>query len=289
MIMDKREIDSLISLLDDPDNNVFLAIRIKLNQLGVEAIPHLEKAWESSLDELFQTRIENIIQDIHFSEIKSRLIKWEKGSHDLIEGALLIANFQYPELNLLEINKTLDKIKQEIWMEINNNLTALEKIKIVNHILYDVNGFNRSNTFQNSPQSNFINQLLETKKGSPIALAILYSGICQQLNIPVMGVALPKNFILCFKDIQASVIHDDNDRGVLFYINPFNKGVVFGKKEIELFIKQQKLENKNIYFQPCTNKETLTHLLNYLVEFYENAGETTKANNYRSLVKILYF
>jgi len=287
--MDQHEIESLIRLLDDPDVTIFHAIRIKLNQMGMQAIPHLEKAWENSLDDLFQTRIENIIQDIHFNETKNKLIRWEKSPHDLISGAILIANFQYPELNFEETYQAIDKIKQDVWIEINDNLTALEKIKIVNHVFFEVHGFSRNNTFQNSPHSNFINQLLETKKGSPIALAILYSGICQQLNLPVSGVALPKNFILCYKDPQVPAIYEDATQGVLFYINPFNKGVVFGKKEIELFIKQQKLENKKTYFQPCTNKETITHLLTGLVEFYENRGDLTKANNYRSLIKILYF
>jgi regulator of sirC expression with transglutaminase-like and TPR domain len=288
--MDINEINALINLLDDPDSNVYNAIRNKLTQLGAPVIPHLEKAWETSLDELFQTRIENIIQVIHHTDIKNKLQKWNDNSeHDLLEGAAIISQFQYSDVKVEDIYEKIERIKKDIWLEINNNLTALEKIKIVNHIFFDVHNFSRSKAFYNSIQGFFINHLLNTKKGSPIALAIVYASICQQLDIPVYGVALPKNFILCFKDKMQVAFDEDFEEGVLFYINPFNKGVVFGKKEIELFIKQQKLENKKAYFQPSSNKDTLIHLLKEIIVFYENNGDKTKVENYQSLLKILYF
>ncbi len=287
--MDEKEIKALISLLDDPDNKVFEAIKIKLKNLGPQIIHQLENSWETSLDSLFQTRVENIIHEIHFDEIKKQLKQWaETDTNNLLAGAIIISRLQYPELDTDDIIKKFDKIKRDIWLEINDNLTALEKIKIINHILFDVNGFSRSTTFQNSAQSNFIQHVIEQKKGSPIALAILYAAIAQQLEIPVYGVALPKNFILCYQNQTQNAFEHEFENGVLFYINPFNKGIVFGKNEIELFIKQQKLENKKTYFQPCSNKETIIHLIKALIEFYQNNTDLLKIEEYNTLLKILY-
>jgi regulator of sirC expression with transglutaminase-like and TPR domain len=288
--MDTKEIDALIQLLDDPDFSVFQAIKIKFHQMGTAVIPHLEKAWENNLDELFQTRVENIIQEVHHSSIKKQLNHWIKTPNlDLIDAAILIAKFQYPDLDIEVLKKNIALIKKDIWLEINENLTALEKIKIVNHIFFDVHHYSRSNSFQNSAQSHFLSHLLETKKGSPIILAVLYAGICQQLNIPVSGVALPKNFILCYRDPLNQVFENEANQGVLFYINPFNKGVVFGKKEIEVFIKQQKIEHKTAYFQPISNMDTIIHLLKNIINYYEMNADKTKAENYQALLKILYF
>ncbi len=288
--MDNNEINALIKLLDDPDLNVFQAIRNKLSQQNVDVIPYLEKAWENSLDELFQTRIEDIIQEIHQSHIKKRLQKWNESSHqDLLEGATIISQFQYPDIKPQSIIEQVEEIKKDIWLEINENLTALEKIKIVNHIFFDIYKYSRSKVSYNNTQGFFINHVLNTKKGSPITLGIIYASICQQLDIPVYGVALPKNFILCYKDKMQPAFDEEFAEGILFYINPFNKGVVFGKKEIELFIKQQKLEDKKAYFQPCNNKDTIIHLVNDIIAFYENNADKTKADEYRLLLKILYF
>lgn len=288
--MNKTEINSLIKLLDDPDSSVFQAVRNKLSQIGSDVIPHLEKAWENSLDALFQTRIEDIIHDIHQSHIKVKLTEWSNNSqHDLLEGAAIISQFQYPDIKYEDFKKQIDIIKKDIWLEINDNLTALEKIKIVNHIIYDVHKYSRSKSNNNSIQGLFPNQVLNNKKGSPIALAIIYAIICQQLDIHVYGVALPKNFILCYRDEMQTAFDEELTEGILFYINPFNKGVVFGKKEIEFFIKQQKIENKKAYFLPVSNKNTIINLVNEIVSFYENSAEKTKADEYRSLLKILYF
>lgn len=288
--MDIAEINALIKLLDDPDSKVFEAIQKKLDQIGVSIIPHLEKAWEKSLDELFQTRIENIIQNIHQTDVKNQLSIWVKNQeNDLLSGALIVTQFQYPETNIEEIKEQIENIKKDIWLELNDNLTALEKIKIVNHIFFDVNKFTRSKSYYNSIQDFFIGHVLNAKKGSPLALALIYASLCQQLNISVYGVALPKNFILCFKDNENDIFSEEFTDNVLFYINPFNKGVVFGKNEIELFIKQQKLENKQAYFQPCSNRETIIHLIKEIINYFKVNGDKTKADNYQSLLKILYF
>ncbi len=287
--MDNIEIESIIRLLDDPDKNVYEPIRLKLTQMGPKVIPILEKAWENSLDTLLQSRIENIIHDIHFEQVKTKLQQWiATEQHDLLNGALIIGQYQYPELDIHDIQKKVELFKRDVWLEINENLTALEKIKIINHILFDVHGFSRNTSFNSSVHSNFIHQIIESKKGSPIALAILFAAIAQQLNMPVFGVALPKNFILCYRDANQDAFQKEFDNDVLFYINPFNKGVVFGKTEIELFIKQQKLENKPAYFQPCSNKETLIHLVKALIEFYETNADILKTKEYNALLKILY-
>jgi len=56
--MSSKEISALITLLDDPNSEVFNTVMTNLLKKGSEAIPQLEKAWESSLDERLQRRIE---------------------------------------------------------------------------------------------------------------------------------------------------------------------------------------------------------------------------------------
>ncbi|MCG8582478.1 MAG: transglutaminase-like domain-containing protein, partial [Bacteroidales bacterium] len=63
---------------------------------------------------------------------------------------------------------------------------------------------------------------------------------------------------------------------VLFYINPINKGAVLGRKEIEYFIKQQKLQPKEEYFLPCDNVTIIRRMLNNLSFGYDSKGEEGK-------------
>ena len=73
----KPSISALVKLIDDPDENVFLHVRDEIIKCGSNAIPYLEKSWEEDYYGLvFQSRIENIIHDIQFEEVKTGLEKW---------------------------------------------------------------------------------------------------------------------------------------------------------------------------------------------------------------------
>ena len=288
--MNKKELQAHINLLDDPNNEVFQVVQQNLSNQGTDIVPELEKAWENSLNERFQERIENIIQEIQFQSIQKKLSNWaDSGSNDLLKGAFLIAKYQYPDIKFEDIVKNIDTIKHDVWLELNENLTALEKVKILNHIIFDVHGFKRNSSNFHSPQNSYINNVLEKKKGNPIALSMIYATVAQKLELPIYGVNLPKNFILAYKDETTSIkaFDKDDNPDVLFYINPFNKGAVFGKREIDYFIKQQRLEPQKSFYLPCNNLEIIHQLLLILIHSYEILGDSDKIIAFEQLLKIV--
>ena len=58
------------------------------------------------------------------------------------------------------------------------------------------------------------------------------------------------NFILCYKDELEEPSSIDDHSNILFYLNPFSKGDIFNKKEIDTFLQQLKIEkDKNFLVQ----------------------------------------
>jgi len=289
MTISKEEIQALIQLLDDPNAEVNQTVTKNLMDQGTNILPDLEAAWEGSLDSDYQEKLMNLIQDIQFKSTDDMLRKWLRtGASDLLKGAYIIARYQYPDLKLEDIEKPLDKIFKDVWLELNNNLTALEKVRILNHILFEVNGFTRNTKNFYSPQNSFINQVLETRKGNPISLAVLYSVVAQRLGLPIFGVNLPKNFILAYED---ELLSGDNfnevTEKILFYINPYNKGTVLGRKEIEYFLKQQDIEPQSSHFTSCSNKIIIIRILYNLINAYHKSGYREKAEHFEGVLKIL--
>lgn len=289
--MNKKEVKALISLLDDPDESVFGEVSMKFLSLGQEVIPVLEDAWEYSFDTLIQNRIENIIHQIQFDLIKDSLREWmHPDQQDLLEGTLLIARYQYPDIDIDKIRKQIAQIKHDVWLELNENITALEKVKIINHILFDVHNFSGNTTNYHAPQNSYLNNVLESKKGNPLLLSIIYTIIAQSLDIPIYGVNLPEHFILCYVDTEhMGVPSTEGNEGsnVLFYVNPFSKGAVFGQKEIEAFLKQLKLEQLPIFYEPCSNLEIMKRLLRNLIASYEKLGYPDKSEELKGLLDTL--
>lgn len=286
--MDKTELKALISLLDDPDELVYEQVCMKFLSLGQQVIPVLEDAWEHSFDTVIQNRIENIIHQIQFDIIRQALKEWAlPDNQNLLDGALLIARYQYPDIDFNKVKKQIDQIKQDVWLELNNNLTALEKVKIINHILFDVHNFSGNTTNYHAPQNSYINNVLESKKGNPLLLSVIYAIVAQTLEIPVYGVNLPEHFILCYLDMEHSALPVQTGAraaNVLFYINPFSKGTVFGQKEIDAFLKQLKLEQLPMFYEPCSNLEIIKRLLRNLIASYEKLGYPDKSKELKLLL-----
>jgi regulator of sirC expression with transglutaminase-like and TPR domain len=287
LAMESNKINALVSLLDDPDDEIFSEIKSQLLTLGTEAIPFLENAWETSFDTTLQKRAEEIIHDIQYNSVSNELENWIKnGAVDLIEGVVAVARYQYPDLKTDAVKQQLNEIKNDIWLELNSNLTALEIVRVVNHIFFDIHGFTGNTTNFHAPQNSFINIVIETKKGNPLMLSILYIYLAEQLDLPIFGVNLPEHFVLAYTDNEQKK-SDWKNADVLFYINPFSKGTVFSKKDIDQFLKQIKLEHNDSYYKPCDNVKMLERLLRNLSNSFDKIAYPQKAKEINNLLNKL--
>lgn len=287
---DDKELRAMILLLEDPDDTVFTEIKSRLLGIGAPAIHAMEDIWESTFNPILQRRIEDIIQNIQFGAVKDELRLWaDTGGTDLLEGTILIARYQYPDLDEDEIRRQIEMIKKDIWLELNPNLTAFEKIRVINHILFDVHNFTGNTANYHAPQNSYINNVLESKRGNPLLLSILYSCIAQGLNIPVYGVNLPEHFILAYRDEYTHRESDDEEEPILFYINPFSKGAVFSRLEIDTFLKQLNLEPRRVFYESCPNTEIIKRQIRNLMISYEKLGYPNKEEELRQLLDIVTY
>ena len=280
-----KEITALVKLLDDPDQEIYQHDEGRLLEYGNEVIDYLENAWEHSLDSLLQQRIENIVHKIQFSNVKEDLNLWyQSGAFDLLQGALVINRYQYPDLDEDKIILQIEEIKREIWLGLQYEMSSIEKIKLINHIFYNIYGFSGNTKNHHDPQNSYINQVLESKKGNQISLAIIYSTLAQKLDIPVYGVNLPQHFILGYIDESK---REEQEFGVLFYINAFNKGAIFGKHDVDQFLRQLNLDPLPGFYAPCSNVEIIRRVIRNLISAYENLGSKEKVEELKELQDIL--
>jgi regulator of sirC expression with transglutaminase-like and TPR domain len=290
-LINQNEIKALISLLDDPDEFIYNEVKNKLMELGGESIPFLEEYWETHpMNVESQSRIEDLIQQIQFENTRAELEKWiEKDNPDLLRGALLINQFQYPDLDVKPILEGIEKLKRDIWLELNPNLTSFETIKVINKIIFEEYGFSGNKTNYHSPHSSFLSNVMETKRGNPLSISIIYLLVTQDIGLPIFGVNLPSHFVLCYLDEQMTNLHltEMESEDVLIYINPFSKGTMFDKSEIDSFLSQLNLPQKEQFYSPCSNKDIIKRMVNNLVFSYEKMGYADKAEVMKEILGLL--
>ena len=277
-----KELEALISLLEDPDIQVFDNVSNRLIELGEDVVSPLEKRWEITLRPDLQERIENVIRKIQYNTLKRGMDSWKSGGGtDLLFGAYLVTRFQYPELLYDALNEKIEKIKKDIWLELNNDLTALEKVKVMNYFIYDIHKFDKSLKKAHTPQLYLLNHVIDTCKGSPVMLGLIYAELARRLNLPIYGVNLPRNFVLCYYDPE---YHEDPNN-ILFYINPSDKGTVLGLKELKHFLRHLKIKEKDFFFTPCSGTDVIERLIINLQYAYERSGQPEKAQSLKNLLR----
>ncbi len=284
-MINEAEINSLIKLLDDPDREIFEHVHDKLISYGPPAIQYLESAWEQAFDPIQQERIADLVHELQFSMVKNELELWHQGGgFDLLRGALIINKYQYPDLDEQKIINQIEAIKRDIWMQMMFEGSASDQVKLINHVLYNIYGFSGNTTSHQDPQNSYLSQVLESKRGNQISLAIIYSVIAQRLDIPIYGVNLPQHFILAYVDESMA---SEFENGVLFYINAFNKGFIFGRRDVDMFLKQLNLSNDKQFYEPCSNTDIVRRILRNLISAYEQLGSTDKVTELKELLAVL--
>ncbi|PRY54311.1 transglutaminase superfamily protein [Arcticibacter pallidicorallinus] len=278
-----KELEALVKLLDDPDEDISRHVEERLLSYGNGIIGFLESSWEHSFDGLVQQRIENLVHKIQFSDVKNELKLWyQSGAFDILEGMIIINRYQYPDMDPQKIINQIEEIKREVWMQMIYEMSPAEKVKLINHVFYQVFGFSGNTSNHQDPNNSYISQVLESKKGNQISLAVIYSIIAQKLDIPIYGVNLPQHFILAFVDEAEDTPADEQ---IVFYINAFNKGFIFGKRDVDSFLKQLNLKPEKHYYEPCSNLDIIRRVLRNLTSSYVKSGNETKVQEIAELIE----
>ena len=285
---DASRISALINLLDDPDEAVFSQVSQELLSFGEQVVQDLELAWENSFNEILQLRIETIIHQIQFQEVKKRLAEWkESENHSLLEAAIVLAHYQFSDVDEQGIRRTVENLYQQCWLEMNPDYTALEKIGVLNKVFFQINGFdgNRKNYY--SPSNCYINNVLDSKRGNPISISLLYLELAQRLKLPVYGVNLPEHFIVSYLVLPIQYLDVVDKESILFYVDPFNKGSLFQYEEIVDYLGKLKIEMQDKFYLPCDKFTVVNRLINNMIYGYSKAGEMAKVEELKILKNCL--
>ncbi|MEO7312143.1 MAG: transglutaminase family protein [Chitinophagaceae bacterium] len=286
-----REISALLTLIDDPDEEVFTTVEDRLISYGTGIIPNLESLWEQTISEEVQERIELIIHKVHYKELTHEFINWKNGDAELLYGALLVAKYQFPEMAAATPLQEIEKMRRNVWIELNNYLTPLEQVKVMESILYNYYklkggeiAYLRSNEFM-------IHKLLESKKGNAITTGILYMVLCEMLDIPVKVIQIPQQFILAYFSPQVTGLwgkaggHQFNDQ-IKFYIDP-SSGAAYSHQDIETYFSRIQVTPVESYFKPMTNKQIIGLLLKEFSRCFDDPEHAYKKNELISLASLI--
>ena len=108
MTLSTKELDSLLFLLEDPDQEVYTNVKKRLVSFGSQVIEKLESTADFTDNELVLKRVDNILVKIRFHHLKDKFQHWlDFETGNLLKGLNLICAYNYPGLNAEAIEELI--------------------------------------------------------------------------------------------------------------------------------------------------------------------------------------
>jgi regulator of sirC expression with transglutaminase-like and TPR domain len=277
-----RELSALLNLIEDPDEEVYQSVSSKLLSLGDEVLPHLEYHKHTIEDSEHKEKLEQIIYKIEVSALEQGLQEWKQnGELTIFDAAIIISNYlnreNEKELFIFEI----EKIRKTAWLELNDYLTPLEEINILNRTFFDFYKLRGLETDYTQKEEFSLFHLLSSKKGNTHSLAALYLIIAELLGININPVSIPKQNLLCYVN-EENPFEASNTNEILFFLDPLT-GQVYTHRDIENYLKKIDYIPYPIQSTP----ETALHFIqNWLFEITKSEKESGFAYKSALLKKV---
>ena len=202
-----------------------------------------------------------------FREDFARMIARPEEDLDLGQAALLVAGEEYPELDVAEHLRALDGFANAVRQRAPENLKPEELAKLVGRYLFEEQGFQGNSSDYYNPDNSYFNRVLDTHKGIPITLSLLFLEVGRRVGLRCQGVGMPGHFLVGLE-------------GGEIYFDVFNGGAALSVADCRRLAEGMfgpRMTWRDAYLTPCTKYEFLFRLLNNLKIVYEQTGAPEKA------------
>lgn len=288
-MQENKEIKALFHLIDDPDEEVFSTVSSRIVSYGRGIIPNLENLWENTISEDIQERIEILIHKLHYRDLCDDFVRWKTSSYqDLLTASLLVAKFQFPDLATTSVLQEVEKLRRNIWLELNSYLTPLEQVNVLTSIIYSYYNLKGTEVGYQHPDEFLINKVIETKRGNAIANGILYLMLSELLDIPIKAINIPRQFVLAYikPEYEENPATQDPMQRIEFFIDPMS-GQVFTHKDVENYFKRVSVPPVASYFKPVSHIRIIQTLLEEFSKCFDNNKNEYKQKELLALAEML--
>lgn len=274
-----NEVTSLINLLDDTDSEVVSVVMDRLCTKGEEVIPLLESAWRDTMEETQLVRLEHVISQIQENSLLQKLTEWvENGAPNMLTGTYYVTKLFRPNIEFRTLDEQVKNLSREVWIELNEHLTAVEQVRLINHVIFESNKFVGKRIIENEHLILF-SDLLQSKEGTQVSLGLLYVCIAEQLQLPVSGIHLLHSGMLGYRDTYGAM---NGESSMLFYIDPYNGGLC-GHQQLTQLVKKfiDIKKSPEYYLTPCSKQALAYRYAKFIGVLYRNTDKPTlqaKAN-----------
>lgn len=273
----ESRIDALVRLLGDDDQKIFTVAWDELERIGEPALPFLARASQTATDPRVRVQSGRFLKEWSRREVFRRWTQFCRGKDlDLEEGAFLIAETEYPDVDMVPYRHRLDEFARVLRQRLLTARTTDDAVRRISALLFGEVGFKGNAGDYYNADNSYLNRVLDQKKGIPITLAVIYLLVARRLLVPVHGVGAPHRFLLKYRGTGREA-----------FIDVFHGGRLLGAGECARFISEAGVSFEEDHLRAVPDKAILVRMLANLVRLYATSGDHRRRDRVSVMLKIL--
>lgn len=265
---------ALISLLADDDGAVYQMVRGRLLAYGPVVCEWLRPQLLSA-DPVLRRRAQEIVTHFgrqHSDETFLAFCLNNGEDLNLEEGAWLLAQTRYPDINREAYRALLDHYAGELQRRIDFSADGPAILGIINQFFFNDLGFGGNELYGSDPENCYVNRIVDRRTGNPIGLCALYLLVARRLRLPVTGIGLPGHFVCRYQSTTREI-----------YIDAFNRGKFLTKADCIKYLLRTNHGLQEGYLAPVTPRRILLRMCANLNQTYlqlERLDEAARLKRY---------
>jgi regulator of sirC expression with transglutaminase-like and TPR domain len=193
----------------------------------------------------------------------SEQIRSLESTEALLAGAVAISMHQMPNVSLAQVDKTIQGYADNVRKRV-RGCQPQALLAHLHEYLFDELGFTGNRDDYYNARNSYLPAVLETKRGLPITLSLLYKLVGRRLGIRVHGIGLPGHFLVAVETGETA-------NPSVMLVDPFNSGHVITPDEVHERLRENfgpELELTEDMFRPVSNIHWLTRMLQNLLHVF---------------------
>ncbi|MDX1952569.1 MAG: transglutaminase-like domain-containing protein [Verrucomicrobiota bacterium] len=269
---------ALVQLLADDDIAIYHMVRSKILAYGHSASSWVQPHTLSS-DPVLRRRAIEIIQHLARQAADNRFLGFclRQGDElDLEEGTFLLAQTQYPEINLSAYQALLDCYAADLKERLQICSSAEAIIGTINQYVYKEQGYHGNEQNYYEPDNSYLNRVMDRRKGNPISLCIVWLCLARRLQLPISGIGMPGHFLCRYQSSTEE-----------FYIDAFNEGKLLTKGDCVKYLLHTHDGFKESYLAPVSPRRILLRVCSNLHQIYTKLNLGEEQSRFQSYIVAL--
>jgi len=201
-----------------------------------------------------------------------KLMKKPEKDIRLAEAALYIASDEYPKMDiaayLTVLNQWASSLKKDCMRK-----PKAQRLDLLNSLLFEEMQFSGNIDNYYDPKNSFLNDVIDSRKGIPISLSVIYLELAWHLGLDATGIGFPGHFLVRI-----------NDHGKMVYVDSFYRGRVMTADDCMEFwndISEGELEFQESFLSSMNKHQILIRMLRNLKSIY------LEQKSYRKLTRVM--